>query len=121
MDINLKNIEELIFFDKELQKLFPEFRHLFDQWKLGQRVLGMKNLGQRSVLELLNSLNENHIVKLQEYFDDIILVDRIDHRLVVNYEYEASIETSDRLCEFSGYKDFCLYRNKDKIYLSFWR
>jgi len=27
MEINLQNIEELIFFDKKAHALFPEFRH----------------------------------------------------------------------------------------------
>lgn len=119
MEINLQNIEQLIFFDKKVQALFPEFRHLFDQWQLGQRIPGMKTLGQRSVLELLNSFNEKHILKLQEYFDDTILVDKIDHRLVANFEWP--IEATSELCQFTGYKEFCLSRNKDKVSITFWR
>jgi hypothetical protein len=119
MEINLQNIEELLFFDKKAQALLPEFRHFFDQWQLGQRFPGMKTLGQRSVLELLNSLNEKHIRKLEEYFADTILVDKVDNRLVAHHEW--SVGEADGLCEFAGYRDFCLTREKGRIYVSFWR
>ena len=55
MEINLKNIEEIIFFDKKIQLLLPEFRHFFDQWQLGQHIPGMKALAKRSVLDVLNA------------------------------------------------------------------
>jgi hypothetical protein len=119
MEINLQNIEELIFFDKKAHALFPEFRHFFDQWQLGQRIPGMKTLGQRSVLELLNSLDEIRIRKLEEYFSDTILVDKIDHRLAACYDWQ--IGEADELCEFTGYRDFCIHRDKDRIYATFWR
>jgi hypothetical protein len=119
MEINLQNIEELIFFDKKAQALFPEFRHFFDQWQLGQRLPGMKTLGQRSVFELLNSLDENRIRKLEEYFSDIIIVDKIDNRLTACHDWQ--IDESDELCKLAGYRDFCIHRDKDRIYSTFWR
>lgn len=120
MEINLKNIEELIFFDKKAQALFPEFKHYFDQWSLGQRIPGLKTLGKRSVLDFLNSLNEKHVSKLEEYFKDEIILDKIDNRLVVNFECE-SLEFDKELCQFTGYRDFCLSRTGDKIVATFWR
>jgi len=119
MEINLQNIEQLLFFDKKAQALLPEFRHLFDQWQLGQRIPGMKTLGQRSVLELLNSLNEHHVRKLEEYLADTILVDKVDHRLVAHHEWP--VDEADELCRFAGYRDFCLSRDKGRIHISFWR
>lgn len=119
MEINLKNIEELIFFDQKIHGLFPEFRHLFDQWQLGQRIPGMKTLGQRSVLELLNSIDQSKIAKLEEYFGDSVLLQKIDSNLVSHYEW--NIDEKDNLCEYSGYRDFCLSRDADKIKISFWR
>jgi hypothetical protein len=119
MEINLQNIEELIFFDKKVHSFFPEFRHLFDQWQLGLRVPGMRTLGQRSVLELLNSLNEKNISKLEEYFSDKILVNKIDHRIVAHYNF--NIGEDNRLCEFAGFRDFTISKKKDAICVSFWR
>lgn len=119
MKINLQNIEELIFYNKKVNSLFPEFRHYFDQWQLGQRIPGMKTLAQRSVLELLNSLNETHVSKLEEYYQDIILVDKINHNLNENYEW--NLDEENNLCKFVGFKDFCLTRNEKNVKISFWR
>jgi hypothetical protein len=119
MVINLNNIEELIFFDKKAQALFPEFRHLFDQWQLGQRIPGMKTLGQRSILELLQLFDQNDIIKLEDYFGDKIMLERLDHHIVANYSW--SLEDQNELCQFVGYRDFCISRNKDNASITFWR
>jgi hypothetical protein len=119
MEINLKNIEELIFFDKKLQDLLPEYRHIFDQWQIGQRVPGMKSLGQRSVFELLNSLGKKEISVLQNYFNDIIVLNRINNKIVDHYQ--SFFDDQNDLCQFFDYKDFCLTMDKDKFNITFWR
>lgn len=119
MEINLNNIEQLIFFDKKLQVLLPEYRHLFDQWQLGQRVPGMKTLAQRSILDLLNSLNKKNITVLEEYFKNTIVVEKINHKLVAGHNWH--LNEDDKLCQFSGYRDFCVTRTKDNASISFWR
>lgn len=120
MQINLQNIEDLLFFDKKAQSLLPEFRHLFDQWSLSKRVPGLQTLGRRSVVDLLNSLEADHIQKLEEYLGDIIVVDKIDYHLVRNFEGPLE-EAEGRLCQFAGFKDFCVHRDADRVYISFWR
>lgn len=120
MEINLKNIEELIFYDKKIQEMFPEMKHYFDQWSLGQRIPGLKTLAKRSVLDCLNSLNQKHVSKLEEYFNDTIILDKIDNRIIVNFD-SHNFDLDKDLCQFSGYKDFCLSRNGEKIVATFWR
>lgn len=119
MKINLQNIEEIVFFDKKAQALFPEHRHLFDQWQIGQRVPGMKPLAQRSVLDFLNSLDKKNILKLEEYLNDTISVDKLDYRIVANHD--CHVEDANQLCEFAEYREFCVSRTKDRLSISFWR
>jgi hypothetical protein len=118
MEINLKNIEQQIFFDEKICEKLPEFRHLFDQWRMSKQYPGFGNLGNRSVLDLLNSLEPKHIAILEEYFKTSILLNKIDPHIVRHHENGLNTEG---LCEFSGYKEFCIYRSKDKMKLSFWR
>lgn len=120
VEINLQNIEQLIFYDKNVQFILPEFRHFFDQWSLGQRIPALNTLAKRSVLDLLNSLNEDQIAKLEEYFKDTILVDKIDNRLVAHYKTSTNDENNE-FCKFSGYRDFCLTRKGDQVSVTFWR
>ena len=119
MEINLRNIEEIIFFNKDAQAVLPEFRQQFDQWQLAYRIPGLKALGQRSVLEVLNTLEERHLKSLESYFGEPVLMQRLNHKLVDHYN--CSIEEANRLCEFTEYKDFCIHRNKDKLSITFWR
>lgn len=118
MEINLQNIEEQIFFDKKIHALLPEFRHYFDQWQLSKVYPGFGNLGSRSVVDLLNSIEAKHLRILEEYFGSSILLNKIDPKIVQNFQ--CSVDDAN-LCEFSGYKDFCFFRDKNQMKITFWR
>ena len=119
MQINLQNVEQLIFMDRNAQSLLPKFNHLFDQYRLSHFAPGLKSLGQRSVLELLNSLDGSHVAALSEYFGEEVEIQKLSHKIVEHYDFNT--EYSGELCRFSGYKEFCLTRHKDEIKASFWR
>lgn len=120
MIINLQNLEELIFFEKKVWSLFPEFRYLFDQWAISKRMPGMQNLGKRSLIDFLNSLEKEHIDKLEEYFQDTILVDKIDYHTVKNYN--TTIEKIEsELCQFQGFSDLSVFRKGDQIKITLWK
>lgn len=117
MEINFKNIEEIIFFDKNIQKLFPEFKHFFDQWTIGKRVPLLTSMANKSVLDLLESIEEEQIKKLENYFGTTVIVVKLNTNLVANID----LDLNENLCGYLEYKDFCVYRNKEKLFLSFWR
>lgn len=119
MEINLQNIEQIIFFDKAIQELLPEFRVQFDQWMFSFRIIGLKSHGQKAVLEVLNGLTVEHLKRLEAHFGEPVLMERLNHKLVDHYNFDK--DQGDKLCEFTGYKEFCLYRNKDEISVTFWR
>jgi len=119
MEINLKNIEEQIFFDKKIHVLLPEFRHYFDQWQLSKLYPGFGNLGQRSVVDLLNSIEAKQLRVLEEYFGCSILLNKIDPHIIQNYQNHMDLVNP---CDFSGYKEFCITRNKDnQVKMTLWR
>ena len=117
MEINLRNIEEIIFFDNKMTEILPEFRHFLDQWRLGKTIPALGGLGSKSVLDLLNSLEVEHIKRLEEYFGSSIVLRKLDNSAVKNHD----INFGDSLCGFTAFKDFCVYRDKEKISLTFWR
>lgn len=117
MEINLKNIEEIFFYDKKLQELFPEFRHFFDQWMVGKRVPALTSMAKKSILDLLESIDLKHVEKLEKYFNTKIAIVKLNTKLVKNHQ----INLDENICGFTEYKDFCVYRKKDQVFLSFWR
>lgn len=119
MELNLQNIEDVIFFDKKVQNLLPEFRHLFDQWAIGKRMPGMQTLGKRSVVDFINALEDHHIRKLEEYFGTTIIVDKIDGTIVRHVD--GPLEEPGELCRYANFKQFCVDRDGDNLRITFWR
>lgn len=118
--INLRNIESIIFHDKELWKQFPEFRFYFDQWSLAQKEPYLKSMGKQAVIDLLNTLNENHLQILRDYFQVDIALDKISNRIVQNLQFSID-DLQDGLNEMQELNHICLYRNDNQMYISLWR
>lgn len=119
MEINLQNIEEIIFLDKKVQEQLPEYRYLFDQWNLAHRVSGLKQMAKHSALELMNGLGEVQLEKLQKYFGKPVFVNKLNNNLVDHYD--CNIDDHERLCEFTEYGGLSLFRKGDELKFTFWR
>jgi hypothetical protein len=117
--VNLQNVEELVFYDTKLQLLFPEFKHLFDSWRLSVRYPVLRNLGRRSIADFLNHLNEDRIVVLSKYFMDEVKIDVIDYHIVRNSEHDINnvVENAKRL----WHPNIAPYRRGNRLYISSWR
>jgi len=120
MDINLHNIEELIFYDNKLQSLFPEFSGVFAQWKLSKMSPSLRSLGKRIVLDFLNDLGPKHIKILSEYFACKVTIQVVDYSLVKNICCGLD-EVENTMSEVEGFVDFAIHRNNDQVYICFWR
>ncbi len=122
MWIHNKNIEELIFKDKKLMKQLSHLKNLADQWLMGQQVPALRFLSQKSVLEMLESLSSHdNIAILEEYFQDEVSLRTIDFHIARNNKIPLT-ELQSALNVMEGFHDnFCLWRDSDYAYLSFWR
>lgn len=119
MEINLKNIEQNIFMNKEIRALLPEFKYIFDQWEMSYRIPGLQILGKKSLADLLNALQPIHLDKIRNFLNEEIELNKLNHKVVDHYYFNTTDE--EQLCKFSEYKDFCLYRKGDDIQVTFWR
>jgi hypothetical protein len=116
LTLNLQNVEELIFYDKKAQSLLPEFKHLFDSWSLAKRYPALRNLGRRSISDLLKHLTETHVQLLAKYFGDEVSVDDLDYHIVKNYNFNINaVDLQD------SFPNLVLYRRGDQLYISTWR
>jgi uncharacterized protein YutD len=116
MILNFYNAEELIFNNNQVQKLLPEFKHLFDSWKLAARHPELRGLGKRSVVDFLENLTTDHSEKLSKYFDDTIKINTINYHIVKNFE--SNIDSIDLQGAFPNISS---YRRGDHLYISSWR
>ncbi|MHA2046003.1 MAG: hypothetical protein ACW99G_14520 [Candidatus Thorarchaeota archaeon] len=117
LNINLQNIEELVFLDRNLQREIPECKPLFDQWKLAQMTPSLKSMGKRAKLDLLNRLSEFEEI-LSGYFKTSITIDKLDYHIVKNLEFAID---DVQITDTEGYLDFSVSRIGEHLYISFWR
>jgi hypothetical protein len=119
LTINIANVEELVFYDANIHKLFPEFSQMFKLWKSGV-VFGIKSLSKQILLDFLNSINNTHIEILKNYFKMDVRVDNIDYHLVKDFKVPIS-DADCAICGLKGYRNFTTYRDDNYLYICFWR
>lgn len=118
--INLRNIEEFIFKNKQLKLKFPEFKAYFDQWNLAQQHSSLKSIGKQAIIDLLNNLNDSHIKIMQEYFNVSVTIDKLSNRIVKNFQCDVeNLETE--LNKLNDFAQVCAYRQGNQVYISMWR
>ena len=117
VSLNIDNVENLIFYDKNKYQLFPDLKHFFKQWE--HFVLyGLRT--RQLLLDFLQSFNETHIIALQNHLRTEIKVERVDYNIVKYLKIPIS-ETDHDLCGVVGYKNFTISRDNNYIYICYWR
>lgn len=120
LGLNLTNIEELIFFDQKVRSLLPEFQSLFQQWQFS-KIHDLRSIRQQCLLHFLNSINDDHLAVLKGYFGCDVTLTKINNQTVRNVVIPIS-DAKDKLHDIEGgYQDFAVFRDKDQLYISFWR
>ena len=120
LHINLKNIEELIFQNKEITQSLPEFRLHFDQWRLSKMIPATRQMGKRAILDFMNDIKPEHLEILGQHFNTTVTIDRLNYGTVKNFE--TSLESAEKeLNQGDWLPYFSTYRDKDRLYISWWR
>lgn len=122
MNIDIKNIDKVIFQNKALQKVFINYKNLFDQWIVGQRVPALSFLSQKSRLALLEELNvDQNIIILEKFFNEKVQIKTIDYHIVKNKTMPLHL-AENNLNEMGGFgNNFTISRDQDHVYISFWK
>lgn len=117
--LSLKNIESILFNNKKLTDQFPEFKHYFDQWRLSKQHSFLKNVGVQAVVDLMNNLNDNHLKKIEDFYNLKFKVVKINNKLVSNFSFMLD-ESDLNLDELPVVANLCLYRNKKELFITSW-
>lgn len=120
LEINLQNVEEIIFYNNKLHHVLPEFSYLFDQWKLSRYSPALKNLGKRSIIDFLNKINQDQIKILEKHLGTTIYIKGIDTNIVKNYNFLLD-NAEEKLNCLEDVPNFCVSRDESSVYISFWK
>jgi hypothetical protein len=122
INVNIRNIEELILKNSEAKSLLPDLRPLFDQWLFSYRFPGLDNIRKQAILDLLNSLDGPHVEKLARLFGDMVFIEKLDHHIVRNIDFSTDSDAIEReLTKHGSYTNIALSRSADQIYITMWR
>jgi hypothetical protein len=121
--LNFSNVEELLFMDREAQSVLPVHHYsIFEQWRLAKRVPFLKEMGRHAILDLLNALTDEDIFLLEEYFNEKIVVEKLNYSVALNYKVPlANLSVCEVLCNVEGFNFFSTWRDAEYLYISFWR
>jgi hypothetical protein len=117
--LNLSNVEELVFYDRNLQAKLPEFSNSFNVWTFSLRA-GFGPIGKKTVMDFLNGLKEDHIEILEKHFKDKITVERSDYH-IVRHQQVALDNAEEGLNQMQGFPNISIHRDENQLYISHWR
>lgn len=120
INLNLRNVEELVFQNKEIIGKLPEYRHLFDQWRLGKLSPALRQFTKKSLMDFINTIKDEHIQILEGHFGVKVTLDKLDYHTVKLIQCKID-EAEEVLNNTDGYSNFTTSREGDDIYLCFWR
>jgi len=120
MHINIQNVEELIFHNKEIWRKMPDLIHLRDQWRMSRISPVLRAMGRKCILDFLRSAKGVHEDIISEHFGTHVTIDRIDRHLVHSTEFGVEDDHVDFDLQ-DDYTAFSTFRKEGKVYVTFWR
>lgn len=100
----------------------PDLSHLFDQWHLSHRLTALRSMGTKAKLDLINTMSNDHIRTLEDYFQDSVIVDKLNYDIVKNVSFPVGLDRiSGLLSSVEGFANLAVSRNAGYVYISFWR
>jgi hypothetical protein len=119
--INIENVEELIFQNKEIWEKMPDLIYLRDQWRISKMTPVLRSLGKKSLLEFLRTVKKHHEESMSEHFKSLVTIDKIERHLVRNIVFSIEDDNDVMFDSHDTYTGFSVYRKNDKIHMTFWR
>lgn len=121
INLNTKNVEDLIFYDSKIHNILEEdFSQIFAKWKLSKSSSALRSIGQKAILDFLNTIDGKNLIALEKYFGTAITVDRLNYNIVENKEFNID-NLEENINKLNIFSNFTMFRDNNKILISFWR
>lgn len=80
-------------------------------------------MGKHSILDFLNNITDEDVEKLETYFGERIVIERLNYSTVLNLKISLkdNPKVCDELCDVEGFNYLTTWRDEDYLYISFWR
>lgn len=117
MELDFYNIENIVFDDNNVRNLLNRHKKLLDSW-VHCKINGDLSKINHFKITLLNLLTQDDLDDISNYYGIKFYLKKINNNIVSNFTFDLNNFNS---FDIESYKDFCIFRNKDKLYLTSWR
>lgn len=97
----------------DIKFIREKYFYIFDEWANSKSRGDTNNINFLKI-KLLNLIDQKDISELESYYKDVVLLKRMDNNIVQNFD---SVEDVN----IDLYSDFCLFKNKNGVFLTCWR
>jgi hypothetical protein len=119
INLNINNVEQLIFYDKKVQQILPEYSQVFHKWTLGIRT-GITSMAKDALLDLINKLTTDQIKRLESLWGSPVILQKLDSSTLYSFTVPiASLQ--ERLNEMIEPWNVSFARDESQCYVCTWR
>lgn len=119
--INFNNIENLIFDNIDLKNSLIKYKEFFDYYSFYKRIGDINKL-KKLKIDLMDLIDDDDLSIIKKVLkDEGTVVQKIPYNITKNLSINLYQEDSLNLDGDLDYRDFCLFRNEEKIFITFWR
>jgi hypothetical protein len=119
--LNRKNVETLVFQDRNAQRAVPDLADLFQTYAAGRRFRALWPAGQQAVLSFFDRLTPRHIESLSAHFGDEVEVRPTDSHLVRTHSFSLDEAEAGLRRTVPADRNYFVWRDGDRLYVSTWR
>ena len=118
--LNINNIEEIIFKNKDIRVKLPDFKYLFDAYDLGMFSPSLKSLAMRCLNDFLKKCTKKEIDVLRDFLKDDVEIMKLNADPVMLFDNDINdlelLLSNDYNCS-----DVCIYRKGNQIKGLLWK
>jgi hypothetical protein len=120
IEIDLNNVEELVFHERDFVDFIPDFHQYYDQWYLSRTNPYLKDVGRKALMNFLNNITEKQKSKIEEKFGEKVQIDRPNKTGA--YSFDADVDSLESLLnETNPYGYPRLFRKGQRVFVTVWR
>lgn len=119
INLNINNVEQLIFYDKKVQQILPEHSQVFNKWTLGIRA-GITSMAKDALLDFINKITTDQLKRLEGLWESQVILQKLDSATLHSFTVPiASLQ--ERLNEMIEPWNVSFARDEDQCYVCTWR
>jgi hypothetical protein len=118
--LNFKNVEDLVFQNKQIKDALPHLNHIFENWLFGYQFIAAKFVRKQAVYDLLRYLSADDLKIISNILKEELVLSSDISRTIINIQSNICSLEKDLPFDFN-YIDLSIYRKGEDIGVTLWK